>query len=55
MICWIVGGHLHGLAALLDIAAFADGFGLFAGFTKVAMHQTAVTFPPASIFCVLNT
>lgn len=53
MICTIVLGHLRGLAALLDIAALADGFGFFASFTKVAMYQTAVTFSPASIFCVL--
>lgn len=47
------GGHLRGLAALLDIAAFPNGFGLFAGFTKVSMYQAAVTPPPASIFSVL--
>lgn len=45
--------HLHGRAALLNIAAFPYGFGLFAGFTEVAMHQTAVTLPPASVFGVL--
>lgn len=48
-----VEGHLRGLAALLNIATLADGFGLFAGFTKVTVHQAAVTLPPAPIFCVL--
>lgn len=50
---YIARGHLRGLAALLHIAAFADGFWLFAGFTEVSMHQTAVTLPPASIFGIL--
>lgn len=49
----VVGGYLRRLAALLNIAAFADGLGLFAGFAKVSMHQAAVTLPPASVFCVL--
>lgn len=45
--------HPQGLAALLDVAAFSDGFGLLAGLAKVSMNQTTVTLPPASIFCVL--
>lgn len=47
--------HPRGLAALLDVTAFADGLRLFAGFAEVTMHQTAVALPPASIFCVLYT
>lgn len=46
--------YLHGRTALLDVAALADGFWLFADFTEVAVHQAAVTLPPASIFSVLH-
>lgn len=52
------GGHLwvnlRGLAALLDVAAFADGFGLLVAIAEVAMHQTAVALPPAAVFGVLD-
>lgn len=57
-VCW--GGrtlytvYLHGRAALLDVAALADGFWLFADFTEVTVHQAAVTLPPASILSVLH-
>lgn len=48
------GCYLRWLAALLYVASFADRLGLFAGFTEVSMNQTAVTFPSAAIFGVLN-
>lgn len=47
--------YLRGRTALLDVAALAYGFGLFADFAEVAVHQAAVTLPPAAIFGVLHS
>lgn len=47
--------YLHRRTAVLDVAAFAYGFGLFADFAEIAVHQATVTLPPAAIFGVLHS
>ena len=52
---WLIGLLSHGLGTLVEVAAFADRFGLLAGFAEVAIHQSIVVLPPATIFGVLYT
>ena len=52
---WLSGLLSHGLGTLVGVAALANGFGLLAGFTEVAIHQSVVVLPPAAIFGVLYT
>lgn len=43
------------VCAFLNVAHASDGFRLLIDLTEAAMHHLIVTFPSASVFCVLET